>query len=148
MHTPPAQPPAPSPASAGCGMFDVGCKVQQAINGFFRGLVTAALNPVFRFLARSVLSAPRIDQMERVRSLWTTSAWIANTGFVVLVVAGGMLVMGHQTLQTSYTVKDIAPRLVIAMVAANMNLLVIVSRVKKLAQEPWRECWGCRLGSV
>jgi hypothetical protein len=120
---PPGQPPGAS--SGGCGLFDVGCKVKEAINGFFRGVVAAALNPVFRFLARSVLSSPRVDQIDRVRSLWTTSAWIANTSFIVLVVLGGMLVMGHQTLQTSYTVKDIAPRLVIAMVAANMNLLVI-----------------------
>jgi hypothetical protein len=117
--------PAPTTASGGCGLFDVACKVKEAINGFFRGLVTSALNPVFRFLARSILASPRVDQMPRVHSLWTTSVWIANTSFVLLVVIGGMLIMGHQTLQTSYTVKDIAPRLVIAMVAANVNLLVI-----------------------
>jgi hypothetical protein len=106
-------------------MFDVGCKVKEAIGGFFRAVVTSALNPVFRLLARSVLASPRVDQLGRVHSLWATSAWIANTSFIVLVVLGGMLVMGHQTLQTSYTLKDVAPRLVIAMVAANMNLLVI-----------------------
>jgi hypothetical protein len=36
-----------------------------------------------------------------------------------------MVVMGHQSLQTSYTAKDIAPRLVLAVVASNANLLVI-----------------------
>jgi hypothetical protein len=123
VQQPPAQP--QDTGSGGCGLFDVGCKVREAIDGFFRGVVTSALNPVFRFLARSVLSSPRVDQMDRVHSLWTTSVWIANTSFIVLVVLGGMLVMGHQTVQTSYTAKDIAPRLVIAMVAANMNLLVI-----------------------
>lgn len=106
-------------------MFDVGCKVKEAIGGFFRAVVTSALNPVFRMLAHSVLASPRVDQLDRVHSLWATSAWIADTSFIVLVVLGGMLVMGHQTLQTSYTLKDVAPRLVIAMVAANMNLLVI-----------------------
>ena len=115
----------PSQGSGHCGLFDMECKVEQAITGFFRSVVTSALDPTFRFLGRSVLSSPRVDQMERVHSLWTTSAWIADTAFVVLVVLGGMLLMGHQTLQTSYTVKDIAPRLVIAMIAANMNLLVI-----------------------
>jgi hypothetical protein len=44
---------------------------------------------------------------------------------VLLVVLGAMLVMGHQSLQTSYTAKDIAPRLIVAVVASNANLLVI-----------------------
>ena len=87
--------------------------------------MTSALNPVFRFLARSILASPRVDQMPRVQSLWTTSAWIANTSFVLLVVLAGMLVMSHQSLQTSYTAKDIVPRLVVATVASNANLLVI-----------------------
>jgi hypothetical protein len=124
-NAPAQQSPAQMQDSGGCGIFDVGCKVKEAIGGFFRAVVTSALNQVFRLLARSVLSSPQVDQLSRVRSLWMTSAWIANTSFIVFVVLGGMLVMGHLTLQTSYTLKDIAPRLVIAMVAANMNLVVI-----------------------
>jgi hypothetical protein len=80
---------------------------------------------VFRLLARSILASPRVDQIPRVHSLWTTSVWIANTSFVLLVVLGAMLVMGYQSLQTSYTAKDIAPRLIVAVVASNANLLVI-----------------------
>ncbi|WP_345365439.1 conjugal transfer protein TrbL family protein [Actinoallomurus liliacearum] len=80
---------------------------------------------MFRFLARSVLSTPRVDQMDRVHSLWETSAWIANTSFVLLVILGGLFIMGHQTLQTSFTAKDLGPRLVVAIVAANMNLPLI-----------------------
>lgn len=95
------------------------------IDGYFHAVVANALNPVFRFLARWVLSTPRIDRIARVRSLWTTSVWIANTCFVLLVVAGGILLMGHQSLPTSSTVKDIGPRLVVAMVAANVNLPLI-----------------------
>ncbi|MEV5704829.1 hypothetical protein [Actinoallomurus sp. NPDC052274] len=123
----PGQGPSTGPAggSGGCGFFDLGCEFGQAVNGFFRGLVSYALNPVFRFLARSVLSTPRVDQMGRVHSLWTTSAWIADTSFVLLVLLGGLFIMGHQTLQTSFTAKDLGPRLVVAIVAANMNLPLI-----------------------
>jgi hypothetical protein len=124
----PGQDPATGPAgggSGGCGLFDLPCEFRQAVNGFFRGIVSYALNPVFRFLARSVLSTPRIDQMDRVHSLWATSVWIANTCCVLLVTLGGILIMGHQSLQTSYTAKDIGPRLVVAMVAANLNLPLI-----------------------
>ncbi|GLY86068.1 hypothetical protein [Actinoallomurus iriomotensis] len=119
--TGPTSPVAPDGGS-GCGMLDLGCR---AITGFFRAVVSAAVNPVFRFLAGSVLAAPRVDQISRVHSMWTTSVWVANSCFVLLVVIGGMLVMGHQSLQTSYTAKDIAPRLIVAAVAANANLLVI-----------------------
>ena len=125
---PPSVSPAPpdmpggSEAPGGCGLLDLGCR---AITGFFRAVVSAAMNPVFRLLASSILAAPRVDEMPRVHSLWTTSAWIANTSFILLVIIGGMLVMGHQSLQTSYTAKDIAPRLVVAAVASNANLLVI-----------------------
>jgi hypothetical protein len=112
-------------SAGGCGWFDVACEFRQAINGFFRGIVSSALNPVFRFLAGSVLSTPRIDRVDRVHSLWTTSVWIADTCFVLLVVAGGILLMGHQSLQTSYTAKDVGPRLIMAMVAANVNLPLI-----------------------
>ncbi|WP_141955405.1 hypothetical protein [Actinoallomurus bryophytorum] len=87
--------------------------------------MSAAMNPVFRLLAGSILASPRVDEMPRVHSMWTTSVWIANTSFVLLVIIGAMLVMGHQSLQTSYTAKDIAPRLVVAAVASNANLLVI-----------------------
>jgi hypothetical protein len=117
--------PPPDGGSGGCGLFDVSCAVQHAITGFFRTIVKDALNPVFRLLARSLLASPRVDQMSRVHSLWLTSLWITDTGFVLLVIVAGILIMGYQTLQTSYTAKDIAPRLVVAMVAAHVNLLVI-----------------------
>src|SRR6266536_5928842 len=56
--------------------------------------------------------------------LWTGSLVIADTCYVLLVLAGGLIVMGHQTLQTSYAVKDIAPRLVVGFIAANLSLLL------------------------
>jgi hypothetical protein len=111
--------------SGGCGLVDFGCKAKEAIDGFFRGLVTSALNPVFKLMAGSVLAAPRVDEIPRVHSLWTTSAWVANTSFVLLVTLAGMLLMGYQSVQSSYAVKDIVPRLFIAMIAANVNLPVI-----------------------
>ena len=111
--------------SGGCGLFDVSCNVQHAITGFFRTLVKGALNPVFRLLARSLLASPRVDQMDRVHSLWLTSLWITDTSFVLLVIVAGILIMGYQSVQTSLTAKDIAPRLAVAMVAAHVNLLVI-----------------------
>jgi hypothetical protein len=128
----PSPAPAPSPApsapdsdSGECGLFDVTCRVNKAINGWFKSLVTSAINPVFDMVGTSLLSTPRLNQMPRVSGLWSTSVAIANTVFVLFVLAGGLILMGHQSVQTSYAVKDIAPRLVIGIVAANISLLVV-----------------------
>ena len=51
---------------------------------------------------------------------------------MLLVLIGGIIVMGHETLQTSYSAKDIAPRLVTGFLAANLSL-VLISRAITLA---------------
>jgi len=43
---------------------------------------------------------------------------------VLFVMAGGFIVASRETLQTSYGLKEIAPRVVVAGVAANVSLLV------------------------
>jgi hypothetical protein len=129
--TSPSATPSPSPPpdsgtdQGGCGFFDVTCRISHAVTGWFKGLVTGAINPVFDALGKSLLATPRLDQSARVSGLWTGSLVVADAVFVLLVMAGGILVMGHQTLQASYTVKDIAPRLVLAFVLANASLLLI-----------------------
>jgi hypothetical protein len=126
----PAPAPAPTPPDSGtdaggCGMFDMTCRAGHAIDAWFRGLVTSAINPVFTMVGTSLLTTPRLDQMPRVRGLWTASLAIANSCFVLLAVIGALIVMGYQTVQTSYTIKEILPRMVIAVVTANISLLLI-----------------------
>lgn len=95
------------------------------MTGWLTGLVRSAINPVFGWLSRSLLATPRLDHSGRVRSLWSGSVWIADTCFVLLVAIGGLTVMANPTLQTSYTVKDVAPRLVVGAVLANVSLPLI-----------------------
>lgn len=121
-------PPGTSPSgqdSDGCGWFDVSCKVKQSINNWFKDLVESAINPVFGMLGKSLLATPQLDEWGRVQGLWTGSLVVANACYVLLVVIGGLTLMGHQSLQSSYTVKDIAPRLVVGMVASNISLLLV-----------------------
>ena len=75
-------------------------------------------------LGRTLLSTPQVGRSGTVRGLWAGSLAIADTGYVLLVLIGGIIVMSHQTLQTSYAVKDIAPRLVVGFLAANLSLLL------------------------
>ena len=128
----PAASPAPSPSvspavpaagSGGCGFFDFACQAGHAIDSWFASLVRSAINPLFGLLGQTLLSTPQVGGFSTVRSLWTGSLAVADTSYVLLVVVGGIIVMGHETLQSSYAVKDIAPRLVTGFVAANLSLL-------------------------
>jgi hypothetical protein len=111
-----------SPGSGSPGIFDLGGRVRQAVNDWFRDLVASALTPTLRLLGHSVLATPDVAAQARVRALWAVSANLANTGFVLLVLAGGIIVMAHETVQTRTTAKDVAPRLVVGFVAANTSL--------------------------
>jgi hypothetical protein len=110
--------------SGGCGFFDVTCHVTSAIDGWFRKVVTSALNPVLDLLGRTVLATPDVTG-GKVGDLWGITAGIANALVVLLVLAGGALVMSHETLQTRYAAKDLAPRIVVAVIAANASLALV-----------------------
>jgi hypothetical protein len=115
----------PFPFGNGPGFPDIAGRIRDAVNGWFRDLVTTSLGPLLDMVARTVLATPDlIAAQSRVRELWWVSAGIANTAFVLLVTAGGVLVMTHETLQSSYGVKEIAPRLVVAFGAANLSLVL------------------------
>src|SRR5215475_1032052 len=128
----PAPVPAPpddplDPLDSGSGQddphwWDVEGKVRKAIDDWFRDLVSSAATALLDVLGKTVLATPDPEAQPRVRDLWSTSAVVANTCFVLLVVVGGLLVMGHQTVQTHTSAKQVAPRLVAAFVAANASL--------------------------
>lgn len=106
------------------GFFDIGGQVRKAIDDWFSGLVTSAINPVLDLIGKTLLSAPDVTSQGEVQRIWFVSLAIANTVFVLFALAGGIVVMTHDTLQTRYSVKEIAPRLVFAVVAANASLLI------------------------
>lgn len=104
------------------GLFDLGGRIEEAINDWFRGLAASALSPALELLGQSVLATPQVTGPGRVGELWGVSAGMANAFFVLFVLVGGAIVMGHETVQTRYSAKEIAPRLVVGMIAANASL--------------------------
>ena len=126
----------PGTASQGCPLIDFTCHVQAAIDGWFVSLVTSALNPVLGLLGRTVLATPDVAG-GKVAVVWGVTAGIANAAVVLLVLAGGAVVMSHETLQTRYAAKDVAARIVVAVVAANASLSLVglaVSAANALSQ--------------
>jgi hypothetical protein len=110
--------------SGGCGLLDVSCHVTSAIDNWFKDLVTSALDPVLGLLGHTLLATPNVTAGQ-VGSLWAITAAIANSLVVLLVLIGGAIVMSHETLQTKTTAKDLAPRIVVGVIAANASLAVV-----------------------
>ena len=110
--------------SGGCGLLDVSCHVTSAIDNWFKDLVTSALDPVLALLGHTLLATPNVTAGQ-VGSLWAITAAIANSLVVLLVLIGGAIVMSHETLQTKTTAKDLAPRIVVGVIAANVSLAVV-----------------------
>jgi hypothetical protein len=120
------------PGTGGCGLFDFNCYISNAITSWFAGLVKSAVNPLLALIGQTALSTPQPDSIPAVRTLWSTSLGIADACYGLLVLIGGIIVMSHETLQTSYSAKEIAPRVVIGFIAANLSM-VLMTRAVDLA---------------
>jgi hypothetical protein len=135
VHLAPAASPSPSPSpsplpapaagSGSCGFLDYTCYVTSAITSWFAGLVRSAVNPLLTLIGQSALSTPQPGSIPAVHTMWATSLAVADACYVLLVLIGGILVMSHETLQTSYSAKEIAPRIVLGFVGANLSMVVI-----------------------
>ncbi|MHB1850479.1 MAG: hypothetical protein ACYCVO_16045 [Acidimicrobiales bacterium] len=104
------------------GLFDITGHIEAAIDDWFRSLVTDALDPVLTLLGHTLLATPNVTAQSRVGQLWRMAEGIADAFLVLFVLAGGAIVMGHETLQTRTALRDILPRIVVAAVAVNASL--------------------------
>jgi hypothetical protein len=120
------------PGTGGCGLLDFGCYVSNAITSWFAGLVKSAVNPLLSLIGRTALSTPQPGSISAVQGLWSTGLGIADACYGLLVLVGGIIVMGHETVQTSYSAKEIAPRIVIGFFTANLSM-VLMSKAIDLA---------------
>ncbi|GII96297.1 hypothetical protein [Sinosporangium siamense] len=92
------------------------------MNGWFTNLVTEAINPVFVMVGRTLLSAPPPSALSRVRELSGHVRLVANALLVLMVLAGGVIVMAYGSVQTSTTAREVTPRLVVATITLNTSL--------------------------
>lgn len=127
--TPQPAPTPPSSGGSGGGGFGFGWLnpanwVSDAVNLFFSNLVVGSANSVLRSFGETELTTPNVTNPGRPRELWGVSLAIANSAFVLLVLVAGMLLMGGESEQTRYTLKDVGPRLVVGFAGANLSLLL------------------------
>lgn len=119
--TDPSQPSDPS-------WYDIPGQIEKAINTWLGDMVKSALEPVLHFVGSTLLSSPDVSD-GRIAQVWTATLMTANTIYILFVLAGGLIVMGHETVQTRYSAKQIAPRLAIGMIASNASLWAISQTV-------------------
>ena len=82
--------------------------------------VTAALQHLWDLLAATALVSPDVTGLPQVRLISGRSLLVANTCYVLVILAAGILVMTRETVQIRYGIGELAPRLVIGLVAANL----------------------------
>ena len=129
MSPPPVMGPGLAPAGGSDpSWWDVPGQIEKAIDTWFGNLVKSALEPVLRLIGSTLLSSPDLSD-GRIAQIWTGVLIIANTLYVLFVLAAAVIVMGHETVQTRYSVKDIAPRLVLGAIASNASLWAISQTV-------------------
>ncbi|MEO3852759.1 hypothetical protein ABGB09_34950 [Streptomyces sp. B8F3] len=98
--------------------------ITAAIDSFFADLASEALKPLLNLLGNTLLTTPTPDELPQVSELWSTSWYIVLAGYSVLVMVAGLVVMGHQTLQTQYSAREMAPRIIVGFLASFLSLWV------------------------
>ncbi|KAF4408929.1 hypothetical protein [Streptomyces lycii] len=99
--------------------------VVDAVSSFLGMLIEQIMKPVRAFLADTLLATPDVTGHADVRRLWTATLGITVGIYVLFVTAGGLTVMGHETMQNRYALKQVVPRLLVGMVAAASSLTVM-----------------------
>ncbi|WP_206789626.1 hypothetical protein [Amycolatopsis sp. MtRt-6] len=125
-----AQGPDGATDAAECGLTDLtGCMVVAA-SALLAAIVAAGMNPLLDLLGKTLLTTPEPDQLPGLGAVWTGSWHILLTAYVILVLLAGLIIMGYQTLQARYTVKELAPRLVIGFLAGTLSLFLMTKAVQ------------------
>ncbi|WP_275294612.1 hypothetical protein [Amycolatopsis sp. La24] len=115
-----------------CGLTDIGACITDAINSVFVEVVNSALSPILDLIGHSALSTPTISDLPGITDLWNNSWNIAVAAYGLFVLAAGIIVMSHETLQSRYSLKEIAPRIPVAFAASALSLF-IVDKIIRLA---------------
>ncbi|MGW1286753.1 hypothetical protein ACWD4N_24365, partial [Streptomyces sp. NPDC002586] len=99
--------------------------IVNAITSFLGVLVEQIMKPLRELLADTLLSTPDVTRQADIKRLWSGSLSLTAGIYVLFVTAGGVTVMGYETVQSRYALKQIAPRLVVGIIAAAASLTVM-----------------------
>ncbi|MEU1896838.1 hypothetical protein ABZ512_00575 [Nocardiopsis dassonvillei] len=102
-----------------CGVLEVSCH----ITSWFHGLVSDVVNPLFGWMADKAFHTP--EPTPGVTGVWEGVSAAVNTAYALLILAAGLVIMAHHSLQAQYGAREVLPRLVVGFVASNLSLVVV-----------------------
>lgn len=125
--------PTPKPGagvgSAECGVTTINGCVENAIDGFFQRLVDSALDPLLELLSETLLTTPEPSEIPQIGVLWNQSWQLMTALYVLVVMAAGVLLMLRETLQTQWSIRELAPRLVVGFIAGAMSMVIATTAI-------------------
>src|SRR6266498_2576268 len=107
--------------------------INQIFDHFLNWVTTSILNcfdAIFSLIAKGLLVSRDVTGLPQVQALSGRSVWVVDTVFVLAFVAAGVLTttLGGDE-RARYTVKDLAPRLVVGFIAAHFSQLFIAQAI-------------------
>ncbi|MFD4439876.1 hypothetical protein ACFWPK_08860 [Nocardia sp. NPDC058519] len=121
--------PRSGPSAAECGVSNISGCVEKAIDGFFQRIVDSALDPLLGLLSETLLTTPEPGQIPQIGVLWNQSWELMTALYVLLVMAAGVLLMLRETLQTQWSMRELAPRLVVGFIAGAMSMVIATTAI-------------------
>lgn len=118
------------PSQGDCGVTNISGCVAEAIDGFFHRLVTSALNPLLNLMSHTLLTTPDVTALPHVRQMWDSSWQLVLALYVLVVMGAGVLLMVRETLQTRWSWRELAPRLVIGFVAGALSMALATGAIR------------------
>jgi hypothetical protein len=91
-----------------------------SVLGWLGTAVAGSIQALWSLLAATLLASPDVTASPQVMTLSARSLVVANTCYVLVILVAGVLVMTRETVQVRYGIAELAPRVVIGLVAANL----------------------------
>ncbi|MFD7659821.1 hypothetical protein ACFV4N_38090, partial [Actinosynnema sp. NPDC059797] len=113
-----------SPSGSECGILDPAACIGEGVAAFLHLLVGESLNVLLGWVGTTLLSTPSPAELPGVGEIWEQSRLFVVAVYSLLVILAGVVVMGHETVQTRYSIREMGPRVVLGFVAANLSLVV------------------------
>ena len=95
-----------------------------------RHLVDAGLNSQLKALGATLLTTPDPDTLPQIGVLWAQSWQLVVAIYGIVVMAAGVLLVVHHTLQTRWSARELIPRLVVGFLAGAASMLIATTAIR------------------
>ncbi|MFF0452997.1 hypothetical protein [Nocardia africana] len=92
--------------------------------------MTSALNPLLNLMSHTLLTTPDLTALPHVREMWESSWQLVLALYGLVVMGAGVLLMVRETLQTRWSWRELAPRLVIGFVAGALSMVLATGAIR------------------